>query len=255
MSDVALTRDDGERRAWRAAVVVIVAAWLVRLAFAARLPLFPDETYYWDWSRHLAGRLLRPSADDRAAHPRRHRARIGCSARRRHRSPCGSSRCSPVRWPRSPPPRSRGASPARARRCSPRSRSRSCRSPRRDSCSPRPTRRSSPSRRSRSTAVVRALAGVAALQRVARLVVGRRRLRRTGVRVEVHVDLLPALRRARDRAASRRCASACASRDRTSPACWPCSCSRPSSHGTRDTTGSPSASSSSTDSARRRARR
>ncbi|MBW8769927.1 MAG: glycosyltransferase family 39 protein [Gemmatimonadetes bacterium] len=55
MSDVALSRDDGEWRAWRAAVVVIVASWLVRLAFAARLPLFPDETYYWDWSRHLQG--------------------------------------------------------------------------------------------------------------------------------------------------------------------------------------------------------
>jgi 4-amino-4-deoxy-L-arabinose transferase-like glycosyltransferase len=55
VTDVALTPDDGERRAWRAAVVVIVAAWLVRLAFATRLPLFPDETYYWDWSRRLAG--------------------------------------------------------------------------------------------------------------------------------------------------------------------------------------------------------
>ena len=55
MSDAALTHDDGERRAWRTAVVVIVVAWLVRLAFAARLPLFPDETYYWDWSRRLAG--------------------------------------------------------------------------------------------------------------------------------------------------------------------------------------------------------
>jgi hypothetical protein len=49
VSDVALTRDDGEARAWRTAVVIIVASWLVRLTFAARLPLFPDETYYWDW--------------------------------------------------------------------------------------------------------------------------------------------------------------------------------------------------------------
>jgi 4-amino-4-deoxy-L-arabinose transferase-like glycosyltransferase len=55
VSDVALTRDDGEWRVWRAAVVVIVGSWLVRLAFAARLPLFPDETYYWDWSRRLQG--------------------------------------------------------------------------------------------------------------------------------------------------------------------------------------------------------
>ena len=27
----------------------------VRMLFAALLPLFPDETYYWDWSRRLAG--------------------------------------------------------------------------------------------------------------------------------------------------------------------------------------------------------
>jgi 4-amino-4-deoxy-L-arabinose transferase-like glycosyltransferase len=42
-------------RAWRVAILVTVAAALVRLFFAAWLPLFPDETYYWDWSRHLAG--------------------------------------------------------------------------------------------------------------------------------------------------------------------------------------------------------
>ncbi len=39
---------------WRAAIVVTLAAGLVRLLFAALLPLFPDETYYWDWSRRLA---------------------------------------------------------------------------------------------------------------------------------------------------------------------------------------------------------
>ncbi len=44
-----------ERRYWLAAVVVTVLAALVRLLFAARLPLFPDETYYWEWSRRLAG--------------------------------------------------------------------------------------------------------------------------------------------------------------------------------------------------------
>jgi 4-amino-4-deoxy-L-arabinose transferase-like glycosyltransferase len=32
-----------------------MAALVVRLIFAALMPLFPDETYYWDWSRHLAG--------------------------------------------------------------------------------------------------------------------------------------------------------------------------------------------------------
>src|SRR5690349_21296927 len=41
--------------AWRTAVIVTVAAALVRLFFAWWIPLFPDETYYWDWSRHLAG--------------------------------------------------------------------------------------------------------------------------------------------------------------------------------------------------------
>jgi 4-amino-4-deoxy-L-arabinose transferase-like glycosyltransferase len=42
-------------RAWRTAIIVTAVAALVRLFFAAWLPLFPDETYYWDWSRHLAG--------------------------------------------------------------------------------------------------------------------------------------------------------------------------------------------------------
>lgn len=41
--------------AWRMAILVTVVAALVRLFFAAWLPLFPDEAYYWDWSRHLAG--------------------------------------------------------------------------------------------------------------------------------------------------------------------------------------------------------
>jgi 4-amino-4-deoxy-L-arabinose transferase-like glycosyltransferase len=36
-----------------AAAIVSLAA-LVRLFFAGIIPLFPDETYYWDWSRHLA---------------------------------------------------------------------------------------------------------------------------------------------------------------------------------------------------------
>ena len=38
----------------RAAIGIIAVATALRLAFAARLPLIPDETYYWDWSRHLA---------------------------------------------------------------------------------------------------------------------------------------------------------------------------------------------------------
>ena len=36
------------------AIVAVAVGAVVRLALAAWLPLFPDETYYWDWSRHLA---------------------------------------------------------------------------------------------------------------------------------------------------------------------------------------------------------
>ena len=49
------TTADGDARHWRAAIGITTAALLARLLFAARLPLFPDETYYWDWSRRLAG--------------------------------------------------------------------------------------------------------------------------------------------------------------------------------------------------------
>ena len=40
--------------ALRIAVGAIAVGAVVRLALAAWLPLFPDETYYWEWSRHLA---------------------------------------------------------------------------------------------------------------------------------------------------------------------------------------------------------
>lgn len=36
------------------AVAVTLAAGVVRLVIGALTPLFPDETYYWDWSRRLA---------------------------------------------------------------------------------------------------------------------------------------------------------------------------------------------------------
>jgi 4-amino-4-deoxy-L-arabinose transferase-like glycosyltransferase len=36
------------------AVAIVTIAALVRLVFAALIPVFPDETYYWEWSRHLA---------------------------------------------------------------------------------------------------------------------------------------------------------------------------------------------------------
>lgn len=43
-----------EARQLRIAVGVTALGAVVRLALAAWLPLFPDETYYWEWSRHLA---------------------------------------------------------------------------------------------------------------------------------------------------------------------------------------------------------
>ncbi len=39
---------------WGQAVAIVVAAAAVRLLVAAFIPLFPDETYYWEWSRRLA---------------------------------------------------------------------------------------------------------------------------------------------------------------------------------------------------------
>lgn len=39
---------------WATALAVTLASALMRLLLAARIPLFPDETYYWEWSRHLA---------------------------------------------------------------------------------------------------------------------------------------------------------------------------------------------------------
>ena len=42
------------RNDWRTAVILLVAAALIRLVVAAIIPLFPDEAYYWTWSRNLA---------------------------------------------------------------------------------------------------------------------------------------------------------------------------------------------------------
>jgi len=41
-------------RRWFLAVVIVTAAAALRMIFAAFIPAFPDETYYWEWSRHLA---------------------------------------------------------------------------------------------------------------------------------------------------------------------------------------------------------
>jgi 4-amino-4-deoxy-L-arabinose transferase-like glycosyltransferase len=43
-----------EATTWRRAVAVVTAAALLRVVFGALIPVFPDETYYWEWSRRLA---------------------------------------------------------------------------------------------------------------------------------------------------------------------------------------------------------
>src|SRR3954470_21728690 len=39
---------------WSRALLVVSIAALVRVVFAALIPVFPDEAYYWLWSRDLA---------------------------------------------------------------------------------------------------------------------------------------------------------------------------------------------------------
>jgi 4-amino-4-deoxy-L-arabinose transferase-like glycosyltransferase len=40
---------------WKTAALLIVAAVVARAAVSAFVPLLPDETYYWEWSRRLQG--------------------------------------------------------------------------------------------------------------------------------------------------------------------------------------------------------
>lgn len=40
-------------RAWRNTLAILAATTVLRLIIGAVVPLFPDETYYWDWSRTL----------------------------------------------------------------------------------------------------------------------------------------------------------------------------------------------------------
>ena len=54
MSDSVPDVSTASSTAWRGALAVLLGGLGVRLLFAALLPLFPDEAYYWDWSRHLA---------------------------------------------------------------------------------------------------------------------------------------------------------------------------------------------------------
>lgn len=46
---------DEEQAAWRHALWLLLASTVLRLALGAVVPLFPDEMYYWDWSRRLQG--------------------------------------------------------------------------------------------------------------------------------------------------------------------------------------------------------
>ncbi|MFI5228607.1 MAG: ArnT family glycosyltransferase [Gemmatimonadales bacterium] len=39
---------------WSRAVWIVTAAAVIRAIFAALIPVFPDEAYYWEWSRRLA---------------------------------------------------------------------------------------------------------------------------------------------------------------------------------------------------------
>lgn len=50
MSDTSADRDSR----WPRALFIVTVAAVIRLAFAALIPIFPDEAYYWEWSRHLA---------------------------------------------------------------------------------------------------------------------------------------------------------------------------------------------------------
>jgi len=43
-----------DSRAARQALAILAGTTLLRLVVGAIVPLFPDETYYWDWSRTLA---------------------------------------------------------------------------------------------------------------------------------------------------------------------------------------------------------
>ena len=46
---------DDDLTHWKQALAILAVATVLRLAFAAIIPLFPDEAYYWEWSRRLAG--------------------------------------------------------------------------------------------------------------------------------------------------------------------------------------------------------
>ena len=45
---------DANRSHWHQAMGILATAMLARLVLAVCVPLFPDEAYYWEWSRQLA---------------------------------------------------------------------------------------------------------------------------------------------------------------------------------------------------------
>ncbi|MFN5154505.1 MAG: glycosyl transferase, partial [Gemmatimonadota bacterium] len=51
MAHTAAQSSESPPRIWGALLGIL----LLRLIFAATVPLVPDEAYYWTWSRHLAG--------------------------------------------------------------------------------------------------------------------------------------------------------------------------------------------------------
>jgi hypothetical protein len=100
--------------AWRQALLILAAAALLRLALAAVVPLFPDEAYYWEWSRRLAGGYF----DHPPVIAWLVRAAPRCSVRHRSRSAWRRSSSRARAASRSPSPRAR--SPGTARRATPR---------------------------------------------------------------------------------------------------------------------------------------
>jgi 4-amino-4-deoxy-L-arabinose transferase-like glycosyltransferase len=58
LSFISMHATESDERARRASFLVLAIAIAVRLIAAALVPLAPDETYYWEWSRHLAAGYL-----------------------------------------------------------------------------------------------------------------------------------------------------------------------------------------------------
>jgi len=54
MTDATPRAEQEEGRAWRLALGIALGAAAVRLVLAGIVPLLPDETYYWEWSRRPA---------------------------------------------------------------------------------------------------------------------------------------------------------------------------------------------------------